>query len=136
MVTTLEGSVTLAPTFDHASSLGRNERDEERMRRLETRDRGSSVEHYAARAASAFYATPNSLRPLSTLAAFQEAARIAPRAALICLSALGRVPRMDFENVISRVPASEMSGPARRFALKLLEVNQRRLLDIASTTSS
>jgi len=46
--------VTLAPTFDHASSLGRNESEKNRMRRLETKDRGDSVEAYAARTRSVF----------------------------------------------------------------------------------
>jgi hypothetical protein len=73
--------IILAPTFDHASSLGRNERDEERVRRLTTRDRGSSIERYVERARSAFYLSPASTQALSTLAAFHEAARIRPSGA-------------------------------------------------------
>jgi hypothetical protein len=34
----------LAPTFDHASSLGRNETDENREDRLATKDLGRSME--------------------------------------------------------------------------------------------
>jgi hypothetical protein len=45
----------LAPTFDHASSLGRELTDERRHDRLNTRDQGYSVEAYAERARSAFY---------------------------------------------------------------------------------
>lgn len=47
----------LAPTFDHASSLGRNETDEIRMKRLSTNDIGYSVEAYVTKAKSALYAT-------------------------------------------------------------------------------
>jgi hypothetical protein len=124
--------VSLAPTFDHASSLGRNERDEERLRRLATKDRGSSVQHYAARAASAFYANPASDRPLSTLAAFEEAGRIAPNAAAFWLATLSRVSRVDFEAILSLVPPSEMSDPAKAFAMEMLVVNRGRLLGSVS----
>jgi hypothetical protein len=120
--------VALAPTFDHASSLGRNERDEERLRRLSTQDRGSSVEHYVERAESAFYATPASQRPLSTLAAFTEAARISPRAAKYWLDCLSHIALTDFESIVANVPVGEMSEPARRFALKMIQVNRERLL--------
>ncbi|WP_133511843.1 hypothetical protein [Candidatus Thiosymbion oneisti] len=46
--------VMLAPTFDHASSLGWNETDENRLKRLMTQDRGGSVEAYATRALRVF----------------------------------------------------------------------------------
>ncbi len=42
-----EGKSYLAPTYDHASSLGRNESDERRKKRLTTKDKGFSVEAYA-----------------------------------------------------------------------------------------
>jgi hypothetical protein len=48
---------TLAPTFDHASSMGSHETDETRSARLETRDRGYSVDAYVEKADSALYAT-------------------------------------------------------------------------------
>jgi hypothetical protein len=45
----------LAPTFDHASSLGRELSDDARRQRLASRDKRASVEAYAHRARSAFY---------------------------------------------------------------------------------
>ncbi len=62
-----EGGIFLAPTFDHASSLGRNETDDARTDRLTTTDKGRSVVAYVARAKSAFYATYSSTTPLTTL---------------------------------------------------------------------
>lgn len=120
--------ITLAPTYDHASSLGRNERDEERLRRLRTRDRGSSLEHYVQRAESAFFLNPNTARPLSTIAAFQEAARIAPRAADYWLGCLDGVTLEKCRDVVASVPQQEMSPAAREFALRMLRLNQERLL--------
>jgi hypothetical protein len=45
----------LAPTFDHASSLGRELLDEQREFRLSTPDGGGNVRAYVSRARSAFY---------------------------------------------------------------------------------
>ncbi len=120
--------VTLSPTFDHASSLGRNERDEERQRRLITRDKGSSLEHYASRASSAFYPLPTSSKPYTTHEAFDEAARISPHAAQYWRSRLDGLSIAKLQSIISNIPASTMSDPARKFALRLIEINRDRLL--------
>jgi len=65
----------LAPTYDHASSLGRELSDDERVRRLATKDRGYSVEAYAtrSRARSALYQRPEDIEPLTMLGAFVAA---------------------------------------------------------------
>jgi hypothetical protein len=131
LIIDLEKTVSLAPTFDNASGLARNERDEERVRRMTTRDKGSSVETYVQRARSAFYLRPTSEKPLSTLEAFQEAAKIAPEAASYWLNRMGALTVADLENMVAAVPASEISEPARQFALKIMEVNRQRLLALA-----
>lgn len=45
----------LAPTYDHGSSLARNETDERRARMLTTKDKGASIEAYVTKARSALY---------------------------------------------------------------------------------
>lgn len=126
------GTVTLAPSFDHASSLGRNERDDERERRLATKDAGSSVDHYARRARSAFFLTPHSQRSLLTLEAFAEAARMAPMAAAYWKDRLRSVAGERFSEVLEQIPDSQISEPARRFACKMIEINRGRILDCNS----
>jgi hypothetical protein len=123
-----ESRIALAPTYDHASSLGRNERDEERIRRLTTKDQGSSLEHYVRRANSAFFPSPTSTKPLSTFGAFQEAHKVAPRAGDYWLERLSGITLDMYRDVIASVPAQEMSKPARDFALRMLELNAQRLL--------
>jgi hypothetical protein len=123
-----ERRITLAPTYDHASSLGRNERDEERERRLKTRDRGSSLEHYVERAESAFFQNPGSNKPLSTLAAFKEGGKIEPESAVYWRERLRAVPLPMYYDVINDVPQEEMSQPARDFAFRMIELNRQRLL--------
>lgn len=122
------GSVTLAPTFDHASSLGRNESDSERNARLMTKDRGRSIEAYVERARSAFYASPMSDKPLTTYAAFQEADRYLPEAKHYWLQRLEATSLAGYERILNNAPPSEMTIPAGNFALKMLEINRNRLL--------
>lgn len=124
-----DGRITLAPTFDHASSLGRNERDEERIERLTTKDEGRSMERYVTRARSALYGRVGE-KPLTTLEAFEEAARLLELWAekAYWLSRLEASGIGDFRSILDNVPPTEISGPAKDFALRMLEINRERLL--------
>ena len=128
LILSKENAITLAPTFDHASSLGRNETDAERVARLTTRDQGRSVEKYAERAKSAFFANPTSEKPLTTMAAFQEAAKLVPEARDYWLNRLAATGLADYSGIFDNIPPQEITEPAREFALKMLEVNRDRLL--------
>lgn len=123
-----EQGVFFAPTFDHASSLGRNEPDKKRLDRLSTNDKGRNVEAYVKRAKSAFYLTNNSTKPLTTLDAFAEAAKIRPDAARYWLQQLSVINPEDFLAIITEIPETEISVPARDFACRMLEINAKRLL--------
>ena len=72
--------IHLAPTFDHASSLGRNETDKNRQERLTTKDEGRNIKHYVSRARSAFYLAPSHNKVMLTLDVFQRAAKKWPHA--------------------------------------------------------
>ena len=118
----------LAPTFDHASSLGRNETDEHRVERLNSKDKGRSVEHFCSRARSGFYKNKRDAKSMGTVAAFHEIAKKNPTAARYWLDRLDGLNSMDFKNAIDQVPNSLISNAARLFALKMLEINKTRLL--------
>lgn len=130
LINTVDQGIRLAPTFDHASSLGRNEADVTRAERLQTNDQGRSVEHYCGRARSGLYKSVNDKKPLSTIAAFEEAAKMRPLAGRYWLGRLESVPLSDFEEILTGLPESAISVPARLFALKMLEVNRNRLLNL------
>ncbi len=125
-----EKGVFFAPSFDHASSLGRNETDKSRIDRLQTKDKGRSVEAYVARAKSAFYLSNTSPQPLSTLDAFVEAAKVRPEAAKYWLENLSEVDLASFEAILSQIPDTEISVSARNFACRMLELNTKRLLEL------
>jgi excisionase family DNA binding protein len=124
------GSVHLAPTFDHASSLGRNESDENRVRRLNTKDTGMSTMKYVERAKSAFYRTQDDTKPLSTIDAFRIAAQWRPDAARTWFQKLVEISLPDIRAIIDRVPHEEMSDIAKEFTQQILDLNRQRLLAI------
>lgn len=121
-------TIHLAPTFDHASSLGWNETDETRTQRLTTRDRRRGMDRYVTRALSAFFSTPNSNKPMPTLDVFREASKIRPLAAKAWLDRLSQISDNDVRHIFEQIPAERMSDSARQFAMKMLELNQKRLL--------
>lgn len=120
--------IYLAPTFDHASSLGRNESDQVRTQRLFTRDRGRNIEAYVERSRSALFVNATSSKPLTTLAAFKEAAKFKPKAAEYWLKKLDKLDRQEYVTTLANVPDSEISVPARDFACRMLEINTNRIL--------
>lgn len=121
--------VTLAPTFDHASSLGRNETDAVRERKLTTRDQNGNVVKYCERALSSFYQSPKSSKPLSTLEAFKEAATHDLQAADYWCERLSRVTVDAYREIFDKIPRSEITDMAKQFAIRMLEINSRRLLE-------
>jgi hypothetical protein len=125
-----EEGLRLAPTFDHGASLARNLSDAERKERLESRDEGRQVAHFASRARSAFYASPADNRTLGTVEAFARFAQAFPRAAEVWLEKIKGVTRAEIEAMIMEVPAKRMSDVARRFTLELIMANQERLLKL------
>ena len=122
----------LAPTFDHASSLGCHETDEVRLARLTTKDHNYSVRAYCKKAKSALYAKPNDARPISPFDAFVQCARMTT-GAKYWLSRLEALNADEIDHILEQVPASIMSGPARRFAKELLICNRDELCEYALT---
>jgi hypothetical protein len=119
--------VELGPSYDHASSLGRELSDTERTARLDGKDRRRTVAAYARRTRSALYRNAADARPLSPVLAFAEAAARSPGAARTWLARLDAVSDAVLASIMERVPADRMSEPARRFALVLMAENRSAL---------
>ncbi len=124
----------LAPSYDHASSLGRELVDEERRARLTTRDPRYSVEHYVRRAHSGFYAQASDKKALHPADAFFRAARQRPEAGALWLARLEGLGEDEIEKITARVPASAISEPGRTFAREVLRLARRMLLEPARPT--
>ncbi len=119
-------TLSLAPSFDHASSLGRELTDDARTR-VGNPAQGTPVERYARRAKSAFYPEQGNGGPLRTWEAFEAAAARRPAAAASWLERLGAVEPDAVWNVVESVPKSRMTSGAKAFACALLERNAKLL---------
>lgn len=127
-IITVDGIHYLQPTFDHASSLGRNESDMARIDRMTTRDKNRSMDAYVERARSALYSA-TSTKPLSTLDAFISGARYDMPAAKYWLAKLKGLDDASMYDVIWRVDQARMSDDAKRFAFQMLRLNKQRILE-------
>lgn len=120
----------LAPTYDHASSLGRNEKDEKRLARLTTKDAGFSVRAYVEKCKSCLYAEVGDRQPLKTYDAFRRAAQLCPEAACIWVERLAMVSATNTLELFQRIPSSRISSTAIDFARRILEINRQKLLEL------
>jgi len=120
----------LAPTYDHASSLGVRISDEDRQKRLITKDTGYSVQAYAKRCSSQLYASDNRPKPLKTFEAFREAALSYPQAAQVWLNYLTRISANDTLAIFNRIPRERISQITIEFSQQLLKFNRERLLEL------
>ena len=121
--------IHLAPSYDHASSLGRIESDKEKKERLTTRDRNRTLEEYVRKAQSALYASPASVKPLSTLEAFMSAARFRPQGAITWLKRLESISPVETETIFRQIPPERISDVSIEFGQRILMLNRTRLLD-------
>ena len=119
----------LSPTYDHGASLARNLTDQDRKSRLETRDKNRTVEHFAGKARSGFYATPQDDKTMFALDVFRRFGELDMAAARIWLGKLAEVRQNAVDAILAEVPPQRMSPVTRAFTLELLTINQRRLLE-------
>jgi hypothetical protein len=120
-------TMLLAPSYDHASSLGREMSDRERSERLGTRDQRRTVRAYGERARSALYRSQGDAHPLHPLHAFTEASRFLPQAAAFWRARLVDTSAAALAAVLDRLPGSRMTPAACNFARALLSLNRGEL---------
>jgi hypothetical protein len=124
------GEIYLAPTYDHAASMGQNETDSKRKELLTTKDQGRHISRYIEKARSAIYLKKSEQKPLLTLVVFKQLATKRPESARLWLQRLGDISPEQCQNVFNRIPPSEISETAIKFSMRLLELNKKRLLEV------
>lgn len=116
----------LAPTFDHAASLGRNESDEKRASRLQSKDIGFSISTYIDKAKSQLYDRQD--KRYKTLEAFALTSAFAATAALAWIERLKEVPFSRIDSIVDSVPPERMSDTAKEFTKALIKENMSRAM--------
>lgn len=114
----------LAPTFDHASSLGRELRDTKREGKI----REGSVGRYSERARGAVYWTDEGRHGPSPLEIVRRGAPAYPD---LFRDPIERVRdlQVDFLDLVHRVPEEWMTGPEREFAASLMRYNAAEIVE-------
>lgn len=115
-------SLYLAPTYDHASSLGRELTDEKRLVR--------SVAAYTEKCLSAFYRHVEDQKPLRTFDLFAEVAHHHPVAARVWLEYLEKILPEQIDFLVARFPKERFSEISAQFVKQILNLNQKRLLTL------
>ncbi|KGK15919.1 HipA domain-containing protein [Vibrio navarrensis] len=118
-------TISLAPSFDHAASLGRNESIEKMKHRLTTNDEGQQLHTYVGKSKSWFYFKDKRLK---TLEAFAHMGYIQKQATLEWLSRLEAITNEQLISVVARVPDSLMTITEKTFCSGILIANKARIL--------
>ena len=113
----------LTPSFDHASSLGRELQDERRGRLLAE----NRVSDYAEKGRGAIYWSEDDQRGLSPLELVRRATRLYPDFLHPALEKLERLDERSMSDLVDRVPDHWMSPSARKFAIALVRYNLEQL---------
>ncbi|ANY06625.1 hypothetical protein [Pseudonocardia sp. HH130630-07] len=119
------GRLRLAPSFDHASSLGFNLRDSRRDALLRN---GLDAFVTAARAHRFEHRVPARRSDIPSLVDVVRATLEAEPAGRIWLERLEAVRIDQIADLVAAVPG--LSDPAARFAREMLRLNRERLLDV------
>lgn len=119
----------LAPSYDHAASLGRNLPVGKVMKRPAGTDPRVSVSSFCARARSAFQEPgATDIKTLHPRTAFLEGARFRGKAAQSWLDCLEEIGSDEIEAIFASIPARRISDAHRAFAVKMLACNRAALL--------
>ncbi len=118
------GQAHLAPSYDHASCLGRELLDSKRQEKL----RNQTIQQYAEKSRSAFFKLQGDKHAMLTFDVFAEVARDYSKSAEIWLEKLAKVSLQEVQDQIRKIPPSRISTPAAEFSYKMLEINRNRLL--------
>ncbi len=131
LIRTPEKQTYLAPTYDHASSLGRNESDQVKKFKLTTNDQRQNLQFYVERAKSAFFSSGAVVKRLSTIDAFIKAAKHSKSAAINWIEKLESISDEKILSAFEHIPNTELSDIGIEFGQKILFLNKRRLIDSA-----
>ena len=118
----------LAPSFDHASSLGRELSDERRERLLIQGQAGS----YSERAPGAIYWSEEGRQGPAPLQLVRLAVNEYPEVFLPCLSKLSNLTEENILDIVNRIPEDWMTDLQRKFAVELMKYNLAQLRELSN----
>ena len=116
----------LAPSFDHASALGREIPDETRARRLKE----GSVGAYAERGRGGIYWSEVDQRSPSPLDLVRRACDTYPEVFRPGLAKLARLEESNILGIVNRIPEDWMTDLQRDFTVAMMQYGIRQLVEL------
>jgi hypothetical protein len=113
----------LCPTFDHASSLGRNEPQEKKSMRLSTKDRQQTVDSYTERAKSVFCESPTKFKLMTCRQAARKSLLKAPESKY-WIEKIAEITEHQIKNILDQVSKEYMTDIDKQFCLAMLLSNK------------
>ena len=117
--------LSLAPSFDHASSMGCRVGDTEKQERLNTKDTGYNVEAFSSKAKTAMY--NNDGKILKTYELSELCHKHYPEESCFWIQKIKQVSEQDIAKCFESLPENWMSDIDKKFTTKLLQANQKQL---------
>lgn len=115
----------LAPTFDHASSLGRELTDEARERFIQEK----TIERYIRKGKGGIFENQEAKHGMSPMALAHLLANRYPELFHVWHGRVKQLTEEDFDFLLNRVPENRMSAAARKFAFAFLTTSRKLILD-------
>lgn len=109
-------AIQVAPTYDHASSLGRELRDERRKSILDNK----TVGLYIRKGNGGIYLNSNDAHGANPLNLVKYAVKQFPQQFIPALQTVKLFPIQDFLSLVDRVPPARMSSLAKQFTQAFL----------------
>lgn len=126
-ISSANGFLYLAPTYDHGASLACRLSEKERIERLHSKDDGYKIERFVQKAKSAFYHGEGLLKTykLAELC-FQHN----PSESTFWVEKIDLLTAEDLSDVINCIPDDWMTAVEKEFTFKLLRANQQYLVGL------
>ena len=115
----------VAPTFDHASSLGRELSDEVRERHM----REKTMERYIRKGRGGIFENTQSKHGMSPMALARMAAQRYPDFFKPWQTRIADLPEAALVDLLRRVPDARISIAGREFALSLLATSRKMIME-------
>ena len=120
----------LCPTYDHGSSLGRNETEEKINRMLNATGNEVDIAKYVRKARSAFYSNEAEIKKsMYTIDVLRFAKRHCLDEYKYWENQLNLIGCDTFYSIVNSVPEEVMSFSQKEFVMKILCENRKRILE-------
>ena len=120
-----QSGLRAAPTFDHASSLGRELTDSRRDELLRT----IGIEKYIDSGHGGIYANESDKRGVAPLKLAMDTISLHPSYFSSWAHRLGTLQNPEIESIIAKVPNCRASEVAKQFAVSFIKRSRERLLE-------